>query len=61
MREELIHKLFDLQDLKYRDFHSKLCPGVHNMIGVRIPLLRKLAKDLNKTNFYNFLHTVKNQ
>ena len=61
MHEELIHKLFDLQDIKYRDFHSKLCPGAHNMIGVRIPLLRKLANDLNKTNFYDFLHTVKNQ
>lgn len=61
MHKELIHKLFDLQDIKYRDFHSKLCPGAHNMIGVRIPLLRKLANDLNKTNFYDFLHTVKNQ
>ena len=37
-------RLFLYQDLKYRDFHSKLCPNVDNIIGVRIPELRKMAK-----------------
>lgn len=39
-------KLFELQDLKYRDFHSKLMPTVDKaaIIGVRVPELRKLAK-----------------
>lgn len=41
-------KLFELQDLGYRDFHSKLMPNIpkEQIIGVRTPMLRKLAKDL---------------
>lgn len=48
--QEITDKLFELQDLKYRDFHSKLMPGVDKelVIGVRTPLLRKLAKTLIK-------------
>lgn len=54
-------KLFELQDLKYRDFHSKLMPTIckDKIIGVRVPQLRKFAKELNKselkTDFLNIL------
>ena len=39
-------KLFELQDIKYRDFNSKLLPTVDpkTIIGVRIPEMRKLTK-----------------
>ena len=45
-------KLFELQDVKYRDFHSKLMPTVckDKIIGVRTPVLRKFAKELNKSD-----------
>ena len=41
-------KLFALQDLDYRDFQCKLMPTVppEQVIGVRMPALRKLAKEL---------------
>ena len=41
--------LFELQDLKYRDFNSKLIPTVEpdRVIGVRTPDIRALAKELN--------------
>ena len=39
--------LFDLQDKKYQQFHSVLCPGTNNIIGVRIPILRNYAKKIN--------------
>lgn len=44
-------KLFDLQDLGYKAFHSKLMPTINPdvIIGVRTPALRKLAKELFKT------------
>lgn len=44
----LQQQLFDLQDLKYRDFHAKLLPGIdkETIIGIRTPILRKFAKDL---------------
>lgn len=43
-------KLFALQDGQYRDFHSALMPTVdkEKIIGVRVPELRKLAKELYK-------------
>ena len=41
-------KLFALQDLAYRDFQCKLMPTVppEQVIGVRMPALRKLAKEV---------------
>ena len=44
-------QLFELQDLKYKDFHSKLIPGYNkeNIIGIRTPILRKFAKEYAKT------------
>ena len=47
----LIENLFQLQDLNYRDFHSKLLPGIdkENIIGIRTPALRKFAKEFAKT------------
>ena len=43
-------RLFELQDLSYRDFQCKLMPTVDpdTFIGVRTPELRKLAKSFSK-------------
>ena len=45
-------RLFELQDLQYRQFQCRLMPTVDpdTVIGVRIPLLRKLAKEFAKTS-----------
>ena len=53
-------ELFKLQDLKYRDFQSKLIPDVNkeNIIGVRTPDLRKLAKEIMKTDYSEFLNNL---
>lgn len=50
---DMIQKnLFALQDLKYKEFHSKLMPTVskEKIIGVRTPVLRKFAKEINKSD-----------
>ena len=49
--EKLRENLFELQDLKYRDFHSKLLPGIdkETIIGIRTPVLRKFAKEFAGT------------
>lgn len=49
-------KLFEYQDLKYRDFHSNLCPGVSNIIGVRVPVVRNFAKELLKMYSFDELY-----
>lgn len=43
-------KLFALQDLKYKEFHSGLVPTAEPdyIIGVRVPQVRKLAKEVAK-------------
>lgn len=48
----LTNKLFELQDPGYRDFQAKLMPTIdkNNIIGVRIPELRKLARQVAGTN-----------
>ena len=45
-------QLFELQDIKYRDFHSKLMPETdkETVIGIRVPILRKFAKEFAKTS-----------
>lgn len=44
---EVRRRLFELQDLKYKEFASKLMPTVNpeTVIGVRTPALRKLARE----------------
>ena len=44
-------RLFSLQDLKYKEFHTGLIPTIDPdcIIGVRLPDLRKLAKELSGT------------
>ena len=48
--EGIREKLFELQDVKYRDFQQGLIPSVEQkeFIGIRTPALRKLAKELYK-------------
>lgn len=51
MSEEIRKRLFSLQDIGYRDFSAALMPTVpkDRVIGVRTPVLRKLAKEWNNT------------
>jgi len=50
-------ELKELADLKYKEFHSSLCPGISNILGVRVPILRKYAKDFsNRFPNANYKH-----
>lgn len=46
MKEQIRKKLLTLQDLKYKEFHSSICPNTDNIIGIRIPVLRAYTKKL---------------
>ena len=47
MIKEKLYKLLDeKKDAKYRDFSKKLTPGDFTMLGVRVPDMRKIAKNL---------------
>lgn len=51
MKTQLQEKLFTLQDIEYKAFHSKLIPTVNpdTVIGIRSPVLRKFADEFYKT------------
>ena len=62
--KEVQEQLFALQDLKYRDFHSKLMPNIskENVIGIRVPVLRKFAKNFAKDpQLQDFLQELPHQ
>ncbi|MBQ0142357.1 MAG: DNA alkylation repair protein [Prevotellaceae bacterium] len=58
---DLQQHLFKLRDAEYAMFQAKLTPGIpeENFIGVRVPILRKFAKDYMKNPECNsFIHTL---
>lgn len=40
---------------KYQKFSSSLLPGVKNVAGVRLPILRKIAREIYKSDWQTFL------
>ena len=54
-------QLFKKQDLKYKEFHSSLCPNVDKIIGVRIPQLRIMAKEIAKSDYKDFLENAQDE
>jgi len=48
-------ELESIADEKYRVFSSKLIPNIDNVLGVRLPELRKIAKRLAKDNYQEYL------
>lgn len=56
MYKKIRTDLLGLQDKKYQQFHSSLCPETDNIIGVRVPVLRNYAKKLSKQeNFKDYI------
>ncbi len=55
MSDEILNRLLSLQDASYKAFHGKLIPDINNelIIGVRLPDIRSLAKELVKQNNYS--------
>lgn len=43
--------LYDYEDQKYKEFSMKLTTTKYPMIGVRIPIIRKIAKSINSEEY----------
>lgn len=56
---EFINYLFSIRDTKYRDFHSSLNVG-NEVIGIRTPDIKKMAKEISKGNYTEFLSLIEN-
>lgn len=53
--EEIRSFLEEHADVKYREFNSSLIPGTDNILGVRAPIMRSLAKQLAKGDWRSYL------
>lgn len=58
MVQSIKQDLLELAEPKYQEFTSKLLPGIDNILGVRLPALRKLAKDILKDNPMEYLENA---
>lgn len=57
--KKYIELLFSLKDDKYKEFHKSLVlNSKYEMIGVRVPIMRNIAKEISKTNIIEFLKYV---
>ena len=46
-RAAFLNLLRKSKDDKFQSFHSGLCPGKDNIMGIRVPVLRQIAKEEN--------------
>ena len=59
---KIIDELIMLKDEKYKEFNKKLCPDTNlEMLGIRVPILRKFAQKILKSNEYNIEEFLKNK
>ena len=60
--KEYVRYLLSLQDSKYKEFHSSLVlNSKYEMIGIRVPIMRDLAKKIVKSNIGDFLEYVQDK
>ena len=54
--KNFIEFLLSIKDQKYKEFHSSIVlNSKYEMIGIRLPEMRKIAKEIAKTNIEDFL------
>lgn len=55
MDKSVREQLLELAEENYQRFSSSLIPTIHNVLGVRLPLLRKMAKTIAKGDWRTYL------
>lgn len=58
--QKYLNYLIGLKEEKYKDFHSKLCQTKYQILGIRLPIMRKIAKEVLKTDYKSFFKQVTN-
>ena len=60
--KEFIKYLLSLQDIKYKEFHGSLVlNSKYEMIGIRVPIMRDIAKKIAKSDIEEFLKYAQNK
>ncbi|WML34529.1 DNA alkylation repair protein [Clostridium sp. OS1-26] len=58
MDKTIRKQIFELADEEYKKFSSALLPNINNVLGVRLPALRKVAKEIAKEDWRRFIATA---
>lgn len=61
MVEKIREKLCNLAEEDYKQFNQKLLPGVEHVLGVRLPAVRKLAKETARGDFRTYLSEARDK
>ena len=59
--KEFINYLKTLSDIKYKEFHSNIANTKLEIIGIRTPLLKDIAKKISKSNIEKYFKLVNNK
>ena len=59
--QEYIKYLITIKEDKYKEFHSKLCFTKYKILGIRLPIIRKISKQISNTNYKDFLKYTKSK
>ncbi len=57
---ELIKYLKEISDEKYKQLNERTIPGINNTLGIQIPKLRVIAKEIATSNYNQFLYLNEN-
>ncbi len=60
MQEQIIARLKSLSEPEYQKFNRGLIPGVDNILGVRSPYLRQIAREIAKYDWRSYLDEAEN-
>ena len=57
--QDFKNHLLQIAEEEYRKFNEKIIPCDHPILGIRMPVLRKLAKDIAKGDWKSYLKVAK--
>ena len=58
--KKFIEYLFSLKDDEYREFNQKIVK-TDNIIGIRLPILKNIAKNIAKVDYMSFIENNQHQ
>ncbi|MCD9023894.1 DNA alkylation repair protein [Cohnella silvisoli] len=61
MDKTIKEQLFELADEQYQKFSAALIPNINNVLGVRLPELRKLAQKIAKSDWRTYLEQAESE
>ena len=53
--QDYIQYLMSIKEVKYKEFHSKICFTKYEILGIRLPIIRNIVKTILKNNYQDFL------